>query len=106
MRWILARILPRALSSSRGGMKIEGINNWKEGIFRCAAKQQEFIEIQKDPLRYGTLVRCYTTPTFAFQVRGKYPNIRHFIAGESSLTTKSKALRDEKKRPANHKIYH
>ena len=83
----------------RSGMKIEGINNWKEWeSLRCAAKQQEFIEIQKDPLRYGTLVRCYTTPTFAFQVRGKYPNVRHFIAGESSLTTKSQTMRDEKKK--------
>ena len=83
----------------RSGMKIEGINNWKEWeSLRCAAKQQEFVEIQKDPLRYGTLVRCYKTPTFAFQVRGKYPNVRHFTAGESSLFAKDHILLDEKKK--------
>merc|ERR1711871_106632 len=76
----------------RSGLKIEGVNNWGEWeSLRVAAAQQEYNEIQKDPSRYGTPVRCTKTPPFAFQVRGKYPNELFYTAGLAHRNRKKNA---------------
>ena len=66
----------------RSGLKIEGVNNWGAWeSLRVAAAQQEYNEIQRDPSRYGTPIRCTKTHPFAFQVRGEYPNTPSYTAG-------------------------
>ena len=68
----------------RSGLKIQGVNNWGNWeSLRCASAQQEYNEIQKDPVRYGTPVRCTKVPIFAFQIRGVYPNKSTYVAGSS-----------------------
>ena len=86
----------------RSGLKIEGVNNWGNWeSLRCASAQHEYNEIQKDPARYGTPVRCTQTPIFAFQVRGVYPNSTTFTSGESQRVENERGANTDEKAPAD-----